>query len=181
MGLFDFFKRKPAPSAEEDGLSPDYAFAHYALRQIALSKPLQFLAIAASAESEQFIDDVLQDVAEACGRKTSFDASSVKVHPTLVDNFPCAVIELPEPKEMAEAFMVALVVLIDTSSEDPPETDTIPARFFTLEKGFSLANEPRTVLAEWDTQGHMNYGDGPEPTVEAFVGALGGFFNQKDR
>ena len=174
MGIFDFLKRKPEPPPEDDDPSPDYVFAHYTLRQIALSDPLQFLAIAASPDAERFMDAVLQDVAKQCGRKTSFSASSIKIHSTRVNDFPCAVVELPEPKEMAEAFMVALVVPIDTSSEEPPEMDTVKARYFTLEKGFSLSNEPRTVLAEWDTEIHWNYCDGPAPTSNEFVAAIGG-------
>ena len=174
MGLFDFLKRRPAPQSEDDGPSPDYAFAHYALRQIALAEPLQFLAIAASPDAERFMDAVLQDVAEQFGRKTSFDATSIKIHLTRVNECPCAVIELPEPRETAEAFMVALVVPIDISSQQPPQMDSVESRYFTLEKGFSLSNEPRTVLAEWDTEGHSNYGDGPAATVDDFVAALRG-------
>ncbi|MGN6545004.1 MAG: hypothetical protein ACTHK7_08135 [Aureliella sp.] len=68
--------------------------------------------------------------------------------------------------------MVALVVPIDTSSDEPPDMDKIQARYFTLEKGYSLTNEPRTVFAEWEADRHLNYGDDPEPTVEAFVRRL---------
>ena len=179
MGLFDFLKRKPPAPPEVDGPSLHYAFAHYALRQLALSDPLRFLAIAASPDAQRFIDSVIQDVAEQCGYKPSFDAASVRIHPTRVNTFPCAVIELPKPKEIAEAFMVALVVQIDTSSEQPPDANEIRARYFTLEKGYSLSNEPRTVLAEWDTEGHSNYGDGPDPTVKSFVTALAGHVEQQ--
>jgi hypothetical protein len=70
--------------------------------------------------------------------------------------------------------MVALVALIDTSSNEPPDPDSVRGRYFTLEKGFSLSSEPRTVLAEWDMTSHSNYGDGPPATVEAFSAALAG-------
>ena len=174
MGIFDFLKRKPKPPGESksNGPSPHYAFAHYALRHIALSGPLQFLAVTASPESDQFFNSVLDDVAKQCGRKASFDASSISIHPTRVNNFPCVIVELPEPAEMAEAHMVALVALIDISSEQLPDMDKVPARYFTLEKGFSLSNEPRTVLAEWDHESHANFGDGPEATAEAFAATL---------
>lgn len=172
MGLFDFLKPKAAPLTEDDGPSPDYAFAHYALRQVALSDPLQFLAIAASPDAERFMAAVFQEVSERCGRKASFDAASIKIHPRRVNTFPCAVVELPEPKEMAEAFMVALVVPIDTSQKHPAGVETIKGRYFTLEKGFTSSNEPRTVLAEWDSKGHSNYGDGRLANVDAFVTAL---------
>lgn len=174
MGLFDFLKRKQPPPPKDNGPAPDYVFAHYALRQIAFSDPLRFLAIAASPEAGDFVNAVLKDVAEQCGQQTTFDAASVKIHPVRIKGFPCAVIELPEPREIAEAFMVALVALIDTSSNEPPDPDSVRGRYFTLEKGFSLSSEPRTVLAEWDMTSHSNYGDGPPATVEAFSAALAG-------
>lgn len=189
MGLFDFLQRKRtppaprpqaagprarAPKAEDEGPSPHYVFAHYALRQFALENPLRFLAVVASPDAEAFFEAVLQDVCEHCHCQPPFAASSIQVHTVRIQNSPCAVIELPEPGGMTEAFMVALVVLIDIESGEPPNPEDVEARYFTLEQGFTLSNEPRTVLAEWDSQRHSNYGDGPEPTVEAFVRALGG-------
>jgi hypothetical protein len=174
MGLLDFLKRKPRVPPEDEGPSPDYVFAHYALRQIALSDPLHLLAVAASPEAKPFFEHVLKLVADQCGRRASFDAASLKIHATRVNDYACAVIELPEPREVAEAFMVALVLPIETSADKPPKIDEAQARYFTLEKGFALSNEPRTVLAEWDAQRHSNYGDGPAPTVDEFVAALGG-------
>jgi len=172
MALFDFLKRKQPSSPKHAGPSPHYAFAHYALRQIALAEPLQFLAIAASPDAGRFFDVVLKDVAEQCGRPAPFHAASIKVHPVRVNNFPCAVVEMPEPSETAEAFMVALVVPVDMTANQRPDPKTVSGRFFTLEKGFTLTNEPRTVLGEWDLTTHFNYGDGPPATVERFVTAL---------
>ncbi|QDV19399.1 hypothetical protein Pan153_40640 [Gimesia panareensis] len=174
MGLFDFLKRKPEKAPEDEGPSPHYVFAHYALRQIALAEPLQILAIVASPDVENFIDAVLQDVVEQCGREAGFEAADIKVHPKRVNDYPCVVVEMPEPQEAAEAHMVAILVPIDLS-KDPPseeEQEQIKAHYYTLEKSFSLTGEPRTVLAEWGESRHSNYGEGPEPTVEAFVAAL---------
>jgi hypothetical protein len=173
MGLFDFLRRKqPQPKREGKGPSPDYVLAHYALRQIALSDPLRFLAIIASPDANRFIDAVMQDVAEKCGRPATFKSDAVKCHRLRVGNFPCAMIEFPEPREMAEAYLIALVVLIDTSIAEPPATTKVSARYFALEKGFTLSNEPRTVLAEWSANTHGNLGDGPVPSVEAFAAAI---------
>ena len=174
MGLFDLFKRKPAPATDRNGPSPEYVLAHDALRQFALSDPLKFLNLMASPDAERFIDALLRDVARQCGRQASFDASSVKIHPTHIGDLPCAVIEFPEPKETTEAFMVALVVAIDPSSDQPFDKDRIQARYYTLEKGHSQPNQQRTVLGGWDTTSRLNFGEGPEPTVEAFVAALEG-------
>lgn len=192
MGLFDFFRRKqPRPIGGEgllgeqmmlqqlemiekralSGPSPEYIFAHRALREIAMSDPRGFLAMVVSPDASRFIDAVLKDVAEQCGREASFDAGSVEIHPLRVKNYPCAVIKLPEPKSMCEAFMVALVATIDLSSAQPPNIGTGRGRYFTLEKGETCFGEARTVLAEWDGPGRLNYGDVPPADVIAFVHA----------
>lgn len=172
MGLFDFLRNGSGPELKDDGPSPDYAFVHYALKQIALTAPLQFLAISASPDAERFMDSILQDVGERCGRPATYDASSIHIHRTRINDFPCAIVELPEPKELAEAHLVAIVALVDTSSGPPLDMDQVESRYFTLEKGFSMSSEPRTVLAEWTAESHLNYGDGPEPTVQEFVAVL---------
>ncbi|MEM1182789.1 MAG: hypothetical protein AAGM22_30875 [Acidobacteriota bacterium] len=189
MGLFDFFRRKkPQPNPddefdreleealgaldeEDEGPTPAYVFAHYALRQIALDDPLQFLAIVASPEAEEFIGAVLEDVEEQVGGKIGFDAAAVTIHLGRAKRFPCAVIELPEPKESPEAFMVALVALFDPENGPPP--DSIEGRFFTLEKGASFDGESWNVLAEWTADGgHSNFGAGPAPELGPFVAAI---------
>lgn len=173
MGLFDFLKRKKSLPKNDDGPSPDYAFAHVALRQIALASPLDFLGVIASPDATDFLDSILKQVAEHCGRPASFSAKALKIHKARVASFPCAVIEFPAPKEVAEAHMVALLVPIEMGAEFPDDPSTIVGRFFTLEKGFTFkASESRTVLAEWDATSHSNYGDGPAPKVRDFVDAL---------
>jgi hypothetical protein len=173
MGLLDFLRRKqPGVSG---GPSPNYAFVHVYLRQLALSDPLRFLAVAASPQVSQFVESVRQAVAEVCGRPPTFDAASVTFHLQRINGFPSVVVEFPEPRAIAEAHMVAFVVMVDTASEKPPAAETVTARYFTLEKGLSLTSTPRTVLAEWDSTTHSNYGDGPPAEVPAFVEAITGF------
>ena len=46
-------------------------------------------------------------------------------------------------------------------------------QYFTLEKGDDpTTGESRTVLCAWEGDSHLNYGDGPEPTPEAFIAAV---------
>lgn len=173
MGLFNFLKRKQPPPPADDGPSPEYMFAHVVLRQIALDDPLQFLAAIASPAAEEVIDSLLKIVAEECGRPAPFGPADIAIHTIRVNDFPCAVIELPEPRELAEAHFVALTATVDMSDGEPPGNEPVPARYFTLEKGIGLDDQPRTVLCEWNTSTHMNYGDGPPPTVDDFAEAIG--------
>ena len=163
MGQSEFQDENSESVPEDNGPSPHYVFAHYALRQIA-------------PDADKFIAALLQQVVKQCGREAGFDAAEIKVYPTRVNNYPCAVIEMPEPEEAAEAWLIGVVVPVDFTLEVPADLDEsqITAQYYTLEKGVSLTGEPRTVLAGWDDQRHNNYGDGPEPTVEAFVATLCG-------
>ena len=174
MGLFDFFKRKPAPPRSKSGAGPSlhYVLAHYALRQTALADPVIYLGILASEDAPKFIGNMIDAVASDFGQSPAFHADAITVHPLRVGRYPCAVIEMPEPGDVAEAYFTALVGMIDLADGPPPESEDLPARYFTLEKGATLDGQPRTVLAEWDATSHMNYGDGPIATVEAFLQAI---------
>ena len=171
MGLFDFLSKKKEP--EPEGPSANYVFAHYALRQIALREPIEFLSIASSPEVQSFYQSVLEQVSESCGNQPSFSASELKTHLKKVNDFPCIVIEFPEPQALAEAHLIGIVVKVKLSSgafaDDPTQ---VVSRYFTLEKSITITNLPRTVLGEWRDQEHSNYGDGPEPDVDAFVAVL---------
>ena len=175
MGLFDFFKRKPTPAASpsDGGPTLHYVLAHYALRQTALADPAMYLGILASDDAPAFLGRLIDAIANDFGTTPDFGAGDVKVHPGRVGQYPCAVVEMPEPGDVAEAHFTALVTLIDLDEGLPEEGATIPARYFTLEKGATLDGQPRTVLAEWDETSHSNYGDGPEATLPAFVEAIG--------
>lgn len=168
MGLFDLFKKKPVA---DEGPAPHYAFAHYALRQIALADPLRFLTTVASEHAAAFFDAILQDVATQCGQPADFTGEDIMVHPVQIEGYPCAIIELPEPTEMAQAHMVAIFVDVDPM-EPPEDASSVSARFFTLEKSIALDDEPSTVLGEWTDTTHANFGSGPDPTVHDFSKAI---------
>lgn len=196
MGFFSF-SRKPAPvrpapvrkraprpkrAAPEPDQEPSahYVLAHLALRTLALSNPVQFLAIMASGNGRDLIADLLAEIGKRIGKRMGkpppFTADNVTIHCRRVGVFPCAVLKMPPPQEAAECHMVALVALMDVATESPTEWKraTPPARFFTLERGMHMGGQLRTVLCEWSDSAHSNLGDGPEPTVDAFIQALVG-------
>ena len=178
MGFFDFLKRKqpskamPPPDKEEP--THHYVLAHYALRQMALDKPLQYLAVLASPDADRFIASLFESVCEQLKQPPDFGADAVIAHHVHIKEYPCAIIEMPQPKDTTEAYFTALVAFAKLNDKAPPDPENVSARYFTLELGFSLDGTPRTVLAEWSKDRHINYGDGPKPTVEAFAGSIEG-------
>ena len=172
MGFFDFLKGKKTPRLVEKLPSPHYVLANYSLRQIALSDPSQFVDVVTSANAGPFLAAIFQSIEERSGQKFPLRSSDLSIHSVRIKNFPSVVIQLPEPQETAEAFMVALVITMAPSAQSATSTPQSVARYFTLEKGFTLTDEARTVLAEWIRDRHSNYGDGPVATVDAFCQAI---------
>ena len=149
-----------------------YFLAHKALSQIALSGPFQFLEIMHSPKAPHFLDSVILKVCADIGVQPHFGSPEITITPQTVNNFPCIVLEFPEPQEQAEAHMVALVLLADRSAEIS-DAKTVPGRYFTLEKSMDvMSGEPQTVFGEWTNNKHLNRGTGPDPSVDAFVSAI---------
>ena len=152
-----------------------YTFAHVALRQIAFDDPLTFLGVLASPDAMRFLADVLRQVREHCKDVeplADFSVEEVTVHKRRIGRFPCAIIEMPPPQEVPEAFFVGAVLLVDPTQEID-ESKGVDLHYYTLEKGAVFEGVPRTVLCEWTADGsHLNFGFGPPPTVDAFFGVL---------
>jgi hypothetical protein len=178
MGIFDFFRKQHAErkhelnEPEQRGPSVHYVFAHYALRQLALAEPMRFLAILASPQAHDFLAAVLQDVAQQLGKPAPFAATDLLIHPTRIGDHPCAIVEFPTPQGITETYFTALLALVRLHEGLPADDESVPARYLTLEKGASFDNRPRTVLGEWTDTSHLNFGDGPTPTLYAFMQAL---------
>jgi hypothetical protein len=183
MGLFDFFRRKPATPPDSDPVEEafheprchHYTLAHYALRSVAFDHPLGFLGVLASPDARGFLSELMRSVSEHCKEREprpDFDIDDIAVHKVRVGKYPCAVVEMPRPRATTEAFFVAAVLLADLDRE-MPDPKEVALRYFTLEKGFTFEGPPRTVLCEWTSEGcHCNYGDGPAPRLEAFLRAV---------
>lgn len=167
------------PSSVRSSPGPDlpeprcchYTFAHIALRLNCLTDPRSVLALLASSQTRPYLANVLRAVADGCRDREpqpDFTADDVVIHHLRIGAFPGVVFELPPARAVAEAHLAAMAVLGDPSATPQPEV-----RYFTLEKGMSLDGPRRTVLCEWTADGsHLNLGDGPEPTVIAFVAAI---------
>ena len=158
---------------DDSGPSQPYIFAHIALRQFLHDEPLKFFGILASEVSTEFLQSIWDDIAQqlsAEGADTvDFTFTKELVTTARCGPYPIAVLQMPEPSEVAEAHFIAAVLLHEGQ---PEEGEPINACYYTLEKGMTFGDsEPeRTVFCEWTKDGsHSNYGDGPEPNVKAFI------------
>ena len=144
-----------------------YQMAHVALRSVALRNPQQFLTLLTSPKARDLLSSLLEQVSDHCAdQPPDFTADDFALHATRVLGSPCLVIEMPQALVPPEAHLVAAWLAIN----DGPET--APLRYFTLEAAHEMFGK-RTVLGEWDAKGdHLNLGQGPEPSVEAFVQAI---------
>ncbi len=176
-----FLFRKERPVASSDipsELNQDrphchhYTFAHIALRQVAFEQPVACLGMLASPEAMQFLTDVWKRVDEHCrqrGEISTIQPAEFVVHRRRLGDYACAIVELPEPWFITGAHFVALILNVPFDRLDPEDRD-VPLLYFTLERGASLDGVARTVLCGWTRDGaHCNFGNGPEPTLEAFV------------
>jgi hypothetical protein len=150
-----------------------YALAHHALRSVALDDPFYYLGVLASPEARKFLKHLLQQcVAHSPpGTPLEFTADDLKVHTGRVGGYPCAIVELPEPVAMPEAYFTAAVLLAEFVDVNDPKN--APVRYFTLEQSFDLEGHPCAMMCEWTKEGtHSNFGGGPPPQLGEFVKAI---------
>jgi hypothetical protein len=174
MGIRDWFRGKPK-GPETVSMRPRpryYAMPHILLRQVGLEDPLFYLGVLASPDAPKFLSQLMVTLDENDFEQDDFDVGTLRIHPVRIGQYPCAVVEFPQPRGITEVFYTALVALIDPANGIPEERTEVPARYFTLELGLSDDESQRTVLCEWNATTHANFGDGPEPTVAAFVAEI---------
>jgi len=183
MALFDFLRSLCRPFRRRDRAAEHapprlhhYALVHVVLRQIALSHPLETFAALVGESKQEFFEQLVRSVDDAIGEQgeeLDFAARDLRCHHMRVNDCPCAVIQMPDPRGITEAHLVGLVVPLAEERIDRQAAEPEPeGRYFTLERGAGRSGESRTVLCEWTADAHLNYGDGPSPTAAAFCRAL---------
>jgi hypothetical protein len=193
MGLFDFLKRKdkaaasgspssspvvPPPAAPEDELEAalksletpparlwHYEFAHVALRIGTFNHPDQVVRYLSNPATAQLVvKEVLARVAEELRlprEEVQAFARELTVSAKPLDNGTLVIVAMPSPVDDTEAYFVGIAV------DDP----NAPARvkYYTLER----ARRGQTMLCGWSREGgHLNFGEGPAATIEAFAAAV---------
>ena len=142
-------------------VTPAYAVAHVFLPNLIKLKTAGVLVSTLERKDKSHIDSV-------------WTQAQVVHDPFLKtvarDPYRIAVIGLPPPKDMGEAYLVAMVV---------KQSDPGFWRYYLLEHDFVLAKKAnRTLLCERDIRDHKKHGEGPpitgnmETDAAAFVDAF---------
>lgn len=162
-----------------------YIFAHRFLPALTFQMGVTTVLILANPEkSDLFLHKLWNDVAEKNEIPLDEQITPDPLNATVerVGDKLIAIVQLPPPQAVTEAHFVAIVSDLppEPGDDDAPESiealrqqlRQTPLRYFSLENGYSLDNTPRTAFCEWTKEGHLNMGDGPKPTREAFLGFL---------
>lgn len=90
-----------------------------------------------------------------------------------VERYFVRVVQFPPPENRGDNYFGAVAYRPGRKRFLLPKAVSPSVRYLALEYGLSFPDEkPMTVLGEWSAIGHLNYGGGPEPTPEAFLGAI---------
>lgn len=147
-----------------------YHFAHIALRQHAKENPVGLFRVLWSGRRLEFVKDLWRQVCESCDSegKASFDASDLRFQKKVLGKFPAVLIEMPKPHFTAEAYMIVLV--LEKAIAELRRDEPLTMRYFTLELTHDPdSNDEKTMFCEWQSDGHSNYGAGPEATTRAML------------
>lgn len=141
-----------------------YIFAHRLLPHLFLKNPGNFIK-ALKEKGVTLLSDIWNHIGEN-PESTAPMAEGLKLEFREAGrNTDIALVTLPEPAVMTEAYFVAMIY------RDMGRRFFFfkrrYTRYITLELGFDMEN-PRTVLCEWDKNAHYNMGDGPRPELSAF-------------
>jgi hypothetical protein len=150
-----------------------YVLGHIALRQVCQANPMAFFNVMVTPHRQSFLGNLWSQVRQTCDPEgePSFDISDIEITTCRIKGFPTIVFKMPPPMETTETYFIAIVLKIDPDTETQPEHPSFD--YLTLEKGANLDGSERRVLCGWtEDEKHMNYGEGPEANLDAFIGAI---------
>jgi hypothetical protein len=147
-----------------------YLFAHRFLPHYAFLPGVDIFHVL-EEQKENILKQLWAIAAEHVDLNECLPFSGFKIYFVKSPPFMGAVIVLPEPKNITEAHMVLFVRRRDRKLAGKKPSR---CRYFTLEYG---KNNKDTVLGEWTSRRHTNYGTGPNPTVRDFWEAIIGIIN----
>lgn len=154
-----------------------YVFAHHFLRAVAFAQPREAIEVLSSDDAKSFLSTLLSDLDKRAPDNEpprDFSADDIIVHPCSLEERPCVIIEMPEPRNGPEAFFVAIVIVPSRDLEPSAPEVPVPDKrsfYFTLEKLAAECSNPagRAVFGSWEKLGEV---DGQEVKRHSFRGTV---------
>ena len=155
-----------------------YVFAHQYLLATALAEPREVYQALISDDAKSFLSTLLSDLDEQAPDDEpprDFSEDDIIIHPFILEERPCVIVQMPEPRNRPEAFFIAIVFSHDLAPSTP-ETSVSdkPILFFTLEKVAAAysTSEVVAVLGSWKIMGkyrtHSLHNAAINPNLEEF-------------
>jgi hypothetical protein len=159
--------------AEPRGSRHHYEIAHCALREMCFADPLYFFSMIYNDENrDDFLQRIWEIVCEQCDHTgpAPFDITDLGLTSGRVKGLSSIIVSMPPPARTGEAYFVGISLAMQLDEDEQPKD--VNVTYLTLEKGKEMDGSDCTVLCAWEGEEHLNHGNGPEPTLEAFVGAM---------
>ena len=150
-------------------ISNRYALAHWILPEQVMQRTDAFFGIMGSNHKTDYCAALWSRAESRTGYKAlDFEQQELQVRNGIVAGHPVALLVFPWPTRPGEAYCAAAIRVADPTNDG----STPSVRYLVLEAGLTKDNRPCTYLCEWRDGKHLNYGFGPEATVEAFLSHL---------
>ncbi len=150
-----------------------YELAHRALPSLMGPNPEHVIETLRSDSALAFLEHIGGVVCERLERAGAIPPpncfAGLAVHQVEAAGLPVVLVRMPPALAPAEAIFVALFVTAEGEG-----------RVHTLELSVNvMTGDPTTMACEWRDGTHMNHGQGPEGSVEAYRAWLDGFLSDR--
>ena len=161
--MFGLFKRER--QAPVDGKSGRYLLAHQAIRSLWLDDPRGFCA--RMAGDSYALADLYRRMADTSGDRDTSGTNDIAITELRINDLFTLAISMPKPRALSEAYFVVLIITVDFDNIDDPETQRIPCRYFTVDKGYDSGEDRDSyVLGEWADNNHHVICNLATPTID---------------
>ena len=139
--------------------SQHYVFAHRALPSVVFREKEWAVSVLNGNDAARFVHDLWEQVGATLPAEARSDPTGLSVRTEGTGNGLLVFVEMPEPRESAEAHEI--VIAAKCANPSLPTLDDLQyVRYFTVERGVDGTTEaPMRFLCEWAENGvHRNHG-----------------------
>ncbi|TMC11219.1 MAG: hypothetical protein E6J41_06800 [Chloroflexi bacterium] len=154
------------PSLENGPRAHHYQFAHRALPALTAAHGPRLVELARSGDLAALLARLWDDAGSRLPEGERLASAGIAGEAHGLDGWDVAVVRFPPAERLTEAHLAAIAVPAGGAPGDP--------RYLVLERSVPALRPSGTVLAEWTSREHVNYGDGPPAETPAFLAAVAG-------